>query len=169
MLLFPNVHIGLYWYIYTYHVVRNLRTFSHSRSILMSSFDYSTGTETDEELETEWSENLENVQFQMRWDEESHHLTDLMRELNVGYCPTSGFADGFVFKRWDFPRLSIREVLSSHVPGRPPLRLTDERINDFIKVATAYAYHYRPYWVSRKYVHAIAAEMIRHHYGVQVL
>ena len=135
----------------------------------MTSYEYSTGTETEEELELEWVENLENVRDQQRWDNEAEELMELMRNLNVGYCPTLGFADGFVQRRWDWPKLTLSDVLGSQRPGHPGLNLSDDRINDFIQVATAYAFHYRSKWVSRKYIHCIAAEMIRHHYNVQVL
>lgn len=135
----------------------------------MTSYEYSTGTETEEELELEWSAKLEKVHNEQTWDEEGQHLLDLMRSLNVGYSPLQGYADGFMQRRWDRPTLRICDVLKPQAPGRPGLNLTDERINDFVEVATAYAYHYRPRWVSTKYIHGIAAEMIRHHYDVQVL
>ena len=132
----------------------------------MSSSEYYS---SESEFDEEWDEDLENVQFQQRWDEEAHDLMDTMREYDIGYSPTRGYADGFVQKNWDFPKVTLNDVLKPQRPGHPGLHITASRLGEFIEVAHAYAKHYRPNWISNKYICGIAAEMIRHHYGIQVL
>lgn len=135
----------------------------------MSSYDYysTTESETDEEYEQE----MEKLEEEILWDENSDLVWDLMHDYNIR-SPLSGPIDGKVLNDWLHPTLKMEDVVYKQFlryDGQVALhdRISPKRIDDFRKVAKAVAEHYNPFCAKyTSYVDGVTAHIIKYHYNL---
>lgn len=133
----------------------------------MSSYDYfsTTESETDEEYEQE----LEKLEEEILWDENSTLVWDLMHDYNIR-SPLSGPIDGKVLNDWLHPTLKMEDVVYKQFlryDGHVALhdRISPQRIDDIRKVAKAIAEHYNPFCAKyTSYIDGVTAHIIKYHY-----
>ena len=133
----------------------------------MSSYDYysTTESETDEEYEQE----LEKLEEEILWDENSTLVWDLMHDYNIR-SPLSGPIDGKVLNDWLHPTLKMEDVVYKQFlryDGHVALhdRISPQRIDDIRKVAKAVAEHYNPFCAKyTSYIDGVTAHIIKYHY-----
>ena len=133
----------------------------------MSSYDYfsTTESETDEEYEQE----LEKLEEEILWDENSTLVWDLMHDYNIR-SPLNGPIDGKVLNDWLHPTLKMEDVVYKQFlryDGHVALhdRISPQRIDDIRKVAKAIAEHYNPFCAKyTSYIDGVTAHIIKYHY-----
>lgn len=133
----------------------------------MSSYDYysTTESETDEEYEQE----MEKLEEEILWDENSDLVWDLMHDYSIR-SPLSGPIDGKVLNDWLHPTLKMEDVVYKQFlryDGQVALhdRISPKRIDDFRRVAKAVAEHYNPFCAKyTSYVDGVTAHIIKYHY-----
>ena len=132
----------------------------------MSSYDYSSSeSETDEEYELE----LKELEMEKVRDENSHMLCNLMHQNNIR-SPLNGPMDGNTLKQCLNPHLKMEDVVYRNFlryDGQVALhdRITQDRIDEFRRVAKAMADHYQPFCSQfSSYINGVTAHLIKYHY-----
>lgn len=132
----------------------------------MDSFYEEESSSEDEE----WDQSCEQARIDQEYDDESAYLTEKMQELNVGYNPLKGYADGYTIKKWFDGDVRLQDVIrDSRLNYLKKDKLTAERVENFLECARLYVHHHRrkvPGTVSTKYIQCVAAAMIKWQYNI---
>ena len=130
--------------------------------------DYSSSSDDEE-----WDQQCEEAVMEQEYDNESQHLMDKLHDLNVGYNPLKGHADGYVQSTWLDAPYRLKDVIQKgrlqHSRFTKKEYMTANRLENFLEAASYYVHHHRrkiPGTTSLQYIQNVAASMIHWQYNL---
>lgn len=130
--------------------------------------DYSSSSEDEE-----WEQQCEEAVMEQMYDNESQHLMSKLTELDVGYNPLKGHADGYDHLKWLDAPYTLKDVIKNgklqHSRHSKIEYMTANRLENFLEAAKYYVHHHRrkvPGTITMQYINSVAASMIHWQYNL---